>query len=135
MIVTCTVCGKPVVRRHPYRKSFCCVEHRNLWMSQHVDFRKLSRLHKAPNLTELNRTRNPHCHIAERGRPNSRRARAAAEAYLGRKLEQGEVVHHMNGDATDNRFENLLIMPDRQHKQLHMALAIEQMKGGEQDGK
>ena len=40
----------------------------------------------------------------------------------------------MNGDATDNRFENLLIMPDRQHKQLHMALAIERMEG-EKDGK
>ena len=34
----------------------------------------------------------------------------------------------MNGNAEDNSPENLLVMPDRQHRQLHMALAIEQME-------
>ena len=77
----------------------------------------------------------PLCHIADRGKADSRKARAAAEAYIGRPLEKGEVVHHMNGDASDNRPENLLVMPDRQHRQLHMALAMEQMEGGETDGK
>ena len=65
----------------------------------------------------------------------AKKARAAAEAYIGRPLEHGEVVHHMNGDASDNSPENLLIMPDRQHRQLHMALAIEQMEGGDSDDK
>ena len=37
----------------------------------------------------------------------------------------------MNGHADDNRHENLLVMPDRQHRQLHMALAIEKHKDGE----
>ena len=41
----------------------------------------------------------------------------------------------MNGDASDNSPENLLVMPDRQHRQLHMALAIEQMEGGDSDDK
>lgn len=44
-------------------------------------------------------------------KPNSKKARAAAEAYIGRPLEHGEVVHHMNGDASDNSPENLLVMP------------------------
>ena len=41
----------------------------------------------------------------------------------------------MNGDATDNDTSNLLIMTDREHKQLHMFLAMEQMEGGDDDAK
>ncbi len=135
MIVHCVVCGEPIERKTPRRKNFCCAEHRNLWMSENVDFGKMARGHKAVHLTELNRKRNPLCHIAERGKANSKKARAAAAANIGRPLEHGEVVHHMNGDATDNSPENLLVMPDRQHRQLHMALAMEAMEGGVPDGK
>ena len=128
MTVYCIICGEPIERRRPRRMNFCSAEHRNLWMSEHVDFSKLAKKHKAKNLTELNRQRNPLCSIADRGKADSRRAREAAAAYLGRPLERGEVVHHMNGNAEDNRPENLLVMPDRQHRQLHMALAIEHME-------
>ena len=135
MTVHCIVCGKALERNHPKKKNFCCSEHRDIWMRENVDFAKLSRGHKAKHLTALNKERNPHCHIADRGKANSKKARAAAEAYIGRPLEHGEVVHHMNGDATDNSPENLLVMPDRQHRQLHMALAIESLEGGDTDGK
>ena len=134
MIVYCVVCGKSLERKKPHRKNFCSVEHRNLWMSEHVDFAALAKLHKAKNLTELNRQRNPYCHIADRGKANSKKAREAAAEMLGRPLERGEVVHHMNGDAADNRHENLLVMPDRQHKQLHMALAMELLERVNADG-
>ena len=132
MTVECALCGKAVERKKPRQHYFCCTGHRNEWMRQHVDFAELSRGHKAGHLTKLNGERNPLCRVADRGKPNSRKARQAAAEYLGRPLETGEVVHHMNGNATDNRHENLLVMPDKQHRQLHMALAIEQMKDGEE---
>ena len=54
MIVHCVVCGKPLERKNPRRKNFCSAEHRNLWMSENVDFAKLARGHKAEHLTKLN---------------------------------------------------------------------------------
>ena len=133
MKVHCTVCGKPINRTKSRTHYFCCVEHRNQWMSQHVDYAGMSRGHRAAHLTELNQKRNPHCRVAQRGKANSRKARSAAEAKLGRPLAKGEIVHHMNGDATDNDHSNLLIMTDREHKQLHMFLAMEQLEGGTED--
>ena len=37
--------------------------------------------------------------------------RLLMERHLGRKLLKTEVVHHTNGDRTDNRIENLMIFP------------------------
>ena len=131
MTVLCDECGKAIDRSTPAKNNFCCVEHRNRWMSRNVDYAVLSRRHKAKHLTELNEQRNKLCSIADRGRSNSKRSRKTAEEYLNRPLHKGEVVHHLNGDASDDRYENLLIMTDREHKQLHMALAMEQMEGGD----
>lgn len=47
------------------------------------------------------------------------RYRRVMEAHLGRPLRSDEVVHHINGDPTDDRIENLQIMTPEAHGRLH----------------
>lgn len=48
--------------------------------------------------------------------------RVVAEQMLGRPLQQGEVVHHINGDKRDNRPENLMIFSSQaEHARWHKA--------------
>lgn len=41
------------------------------------------------------------------------------EQFIGRKLSSNEVVHHINGNKRDNRLENLVIIPRKQHSLMH----------------
>lgn len=45
--------------------------------------------------------------------------RLVMEQVLGRYLEPHEKVHHINGDITDNRPENLEVMTQSEHMRLH----------------
>ena len=48
--------------------------------------------------------------------------RIVAERTLGRLLIPGEIVHHINRDRTDNRPENLMVLPSvSAHRRLHVS--------------
>jgi hypothetical protein len=50
-----------------------------------------------------------------------KRSRFIMEAFLNRKLEPDEVVHHINGNKRDDRIENLKVMNYQDHISLHHA--------------
>lgn len=45
--------------------------------------------------------------------------RIVMERFLGRKLSKSEIVHHINGDRSDNRIKNLKIMLQSKHAKSH----------------
>jgi hypothetical protein len=64
-------------------------------------------------------------------RDGSRNAyyRIVAGNMIGRKVRNDEEVHHLNGDSTDDRPENLSVLPVGRHRRLHYASRTLDEKG------
>ena len=45
--------------------------------------------------------------------------RVLMENHLGRKLKRSEIVHHINGNTTDNAIDNLHIVTRQEHNRIH----------------
>jgi hypothetical protein len=50
-----------------------------------------------------------------------REHRWVMELHLGRKLTSSEHVHHINGDALDNRPSNLIVLSNAEHQKIHVS--------------
>lgn len=45
--------------------------------------------------------------------------REIMEQHIGRRLRSDELVHHINGDHSDDRLENLMVVSATEHARLH----------------
>jgi len=57
-------------------------------------------------------------HLAIIGDGYAYEHRLVAEEKLGRRLRKGEIVHHVDGDKTNNDPENLAVLPGTSHHKL-----------------
>lgn len=51
--------------------------------------------------------------------------RFVMEKFIGRKLTSNEVVHHKNGNPTDNRISNLEVLSNSEHMKHHSKEFVE----------
>ena len=55
--------------------------------------------------------------------------RIIMEKHLGRKMKSTEVIHHKNGNPSDNKIKNLEVMSNSEHRKLHIKKKNRNKKG------
>ena len=66
------------------------------------------------------------------GRNSIRKHIFVMQEHIGRKIEKGEIVHHIDGDKLNNNLENLYLTTTAEHNKLHAVsehIIFDLMKG------
>ena len=74
-------------------------------------------LNKQENRYYIKAPQHPRCNYKN----YVKRAVLVMEEKIGRYLKPGEVVHHINGDSTNDTVNNLMVLTIEQHSSLHHA--------------
>lgn len=127
--VQCEYCGKILLRKQSaiHAHVFCCREHSKQYLSN-----KMKRMNQELNSTRMipetrekirfsrlaKNTGNEYSYPKYYGKHEHR---IIAEKILGRKLKQGEIVHHIDGNPRNNSIENIEVLDSQSvHASLHL---------------
>lgn len=114
----CPVCSK-FFRARACNKSVIFCSHSCYMIQRNRDDPELSRraAQKAGQvIAEKYRGTGTKSYIKEGGRHQHR---VVAEEKLGRPLEEGEIVHHIDGNKFNNDPDNLQVMTQSEHARIH----------------
>lgn len=113
----CVICNRPLTRK---QKKCCSRSHSAIYGNRMYRGENAKNWRGGKNISTEGYVR-----IHMPNHPNSSNSyvyehRYQMEQYIGRLLEPSEVVHHINGDKTDNSIENLQLLPGHNvHWQIH----------------
>lgn len=120
--VICKTCGKPFLKSSSKirENNFCCNTHANIWKGKWLAAynRTVNPMNKPGGVlaARINRSRRQQGNGEGKtyrkllGRHEHRRI---AETLMGRPLQKGEVVHHIDGNKQNNSPINLEVLPSR----------------------